>query len=311
MPDDTNTTNPLFGTNSTEIDGLITNAGALGATSSSTVADIQYGAQLGYGPNLPQIDGATPLILAPVVAIVTHVPTMFADIDNASDTLKALVERHAKEITGIDFGYQLEGQGTPVGHDSQELHMPTNSKRTPVTPTFVWPELAGNLVWNFHRMWIERIKHPDTQASSMTSSNLDSTMSPMLMSSFTMDVLFLQFDPTLRPENLIDAWFITNMWPQETGMFGAKRQIGHSEMPERQIAYYGILQHNPNTKAAGQIVAQALGLHKVNFDFAVPFFAPGGTPGAIDTNLSDMGLDEATKLAITDFTNLDPNAQTS
>ena len=278
--------------------GLLTNVGQIGATDDSTVADAQYGAQLGYGPNLPQIDGATPLVLSPVVAIVTHIPTMFANISNAPETLKALVERHAKEISGIDFQYQLEGSPTPVGQDGQELHMPTNSKRTAVTPTFTWQELTGNLVWNFVKMWIEMIKQPDTQASSLSPTNLDTTMSPMLMSSFTMDVLFIQFDSTMRPENIVDAWFVTNMWPQETGMFGAKRQIGHSEVPERQIAFYGVLQHNRNTKAAGQIIANTLGLHKTNFDFATPFAS------AIDANLQSMGLEQAASDQQTAFNDL-------
>ena len=282
-------------TPATAIPGIIPNAGAIAATDSSFIADIQSGAQLGYGPNLPQIDGATPLTLSPVVAIVMHVPTLLAGIDHAPETLKALVERHAKEISGIDFGLTLEGSPTPVGQDGQEMHMPTNSKRTQVTPTFTWQELQGNLIWNFIKTWIELIKHPDTQASSLAATNLSQNMSPMLMSSFTMTVLFIQFDSTMHPENIVDAWFITNMWPQETGMFGAKRQIGHTEMPERQIAFHGVLQHNRNTKALGQVIASKLGLHKVNFDLATPVAT------TMDSNITDMGLQEAAMAQATNF----------
>jgi hypothetical protein len=278
---------------------LITNAGQLGATDADTLGNIVAGAQLGYGPNLPQIDGSTPLTLSPVVPVVTHVPTMFANVQFAQEILKALVERHAKEISGIDFGYQLEGSPTPVGQDGQELHMPTNSKRTPVTPTFTWQEITGNLVWNFFKNWIKMIKDPDTQASALTALNLSSTMAPMLMSFFTMDVLFIQYDSTMRPENIIDAWFVTSMWPQETGMIGAKRQIGHSEMVDRQIAFYGVLQHNRNTKVAGQIIADALGLHMTNYDFAVP------KATMWDANLNNMGLQEAAVSSVATFQNLD------
>ena len=288
---DTNT--PVFGPYTA---GLITNAGLLGTTDQSSIADIAYGAQLGVGPNLPQIDGATPLILAPIVAVITHIPTMFNNVDKAPETLKALIERHAKEISGVDFGYQLEGSPTPVGQDGQELHMPTNAKRTPVTPTFTWQELPGNLVWNLHKIWIQMIKDPDTQASILSAMANGATMSPMLMSSFTMDILFIQFDSTMLPENIVDAWFITNMWPQETGLFGAKRQIGHSEMPERQIAYYGVLQHNRNTKAVGQIIATALALHRANYDFAVPVATE------IDPNIQNMGLQEESTVDIAAFT---------
>lgn len=285
----------------------VTNVGGLGTTDDSFIADIASSAQLGYGPNLPMIDGATPLVFPPVYAVVTHVPSFFEKIyysDGNSNTvigpsvLKALVERHAKEISGIDFGYQLEGVGTPVGQDGQEIHMPTVSKRTPVTPTFLWPELQGNLVWNLARYWIESIKHPDTQASSLTSiASLDSAELPMLYSSFTMSVLFIQFDPSFRPERIIDAWYVTNMWPQETGLIGAKKQVGHSETQERSIAFYGVLQHNRNTKVAGQIVAQALGLHRVNYDFAVPFSAVGTGPdtGTLPAGGTNTGIDDALK----------------
>lgn len=299
MSDTTNSSPAVFGPYK---NGLITNAGLLGTTDESSIADISYGAQLGVGPNLPQIDGATPLVLSPVVAVVTHMPTMFNNILNAAETLKALVERHAKEISGIDFGYQLEGSPTPVGQDGQELHMPTNSKRTPVTPTFTWQELPGNLVWNFHKNWIQMIKDPDTQASVLSAMANGTTMSPMLMSAFTMDVLFIQFDSTMLPENIVDAWFITNMWPQETGLFGAKRQIGHSEMPERQIAYYGVLQHNRNTKAVGQIIATALALHRANYDFAVP------VEQEIDPNIQNMGLQEGAMEQNQNFVAIDTSA---
>jgi hypothetical protein len=282
--------------------GLITNAGQLAATDTSTMADIVNGAQLGYGPNLPQIDGATPLVLSPIVPIVTHIPTMLANVQYAPEILKALVERHAKEISGIDFGYQLESSSTPVGQDGQELHMPTNSKRTQVNPTFTWQEITGNLVWNFIKNWIEMIKQPDTQASSLTAIDLGDPMLPMLMSSFTMDIIFIQFDPTFRPENIIDAFFVTNMWPTETGMIGAKRQIGHSEMVDRTIAFNGVLQHNRNTKVAGQIIADALGLHRSNYDFAVPITT------SVDPALSGMGLDYETQQNLATFSDLDTGA---
>lgn len=279
--------------------GLITNAGQIGATESSTIADIVNSAQLGYGPNLPQIDGATPLVMSPIVPIVTHIPTMFAGVTYAPDILKALVERHAKEISGIDFGYNLESTGTPVGNDGQELFMPTNSKRSQVEPTFTWQEITGNLVWNFMKNWIQMIKHPDTQASSLTAIDLGNPMSPMLMSFFSMDVLFIQFDPTFRPENIIDAFFVTNMFPTETGMFGAKKQIGRSDMIDRAIQFKGVLQHNRNTKTAGQIIADALGLHRSNYDFAVPITT------AIDPNIQGMGLDYQTQENLATFTDLD------
>ena len=275
------------------VDGLIYNAGRIAAADDDTVVNLIDGAQNGLGVNIPNIDGATPMVLSPIVPIVTHIPTMFTSraLQNGSgfnytpDVCKALMERHAKDISGIDFGYQMEGTGTAVGHDGQELHMPTNAKRTPVNPSFTWNEVAGNLVWEFHRNWLDMIKSPDTQASILAALNDGASMDPMVMSQFSMDMLFIQFDQTMLPENIIDAFFITNMWPQETGMFGAKRTIGHVETIDRTVQYYGLLQHNRNTKAVGQIIAEVLQLHKVNYDYATP------VTQSIETNISNMGLE--------------------
>ena len=89
------------------------------------------------------------------------------------------------------------------------------------------------------------------------------------------------------------------MVPTETGMFGAKRQIGHSETVERTISFKGVLQHNRNTKSAAQIVAAALGLHRVNYDFAVPVAT------VVEPDIQGMGLDYETQQNLASFTDLD------
>lgn len=265
---------------------LITNAGRIAAADTDSVGDVTKSAQLGIGNNLPNIDGVTPLVMMPIVPILIHAPTMFEanKITNANRVLKSLIERHAKEISGIDFGYQMETATTPAGHDGQELHMPTNARRTPVNPSFTYPEIVGNLVWNFHRNWLHMVKMPDTQASSIAPDNPNAQFDPMLLSYFTMDILFIQYDTTMRPENIIDAFFIANMMPTETGMLGAKKQVGHSEMMERTIQYTGIVQHNRNTKIAGQMIAEVLGLHNVNYNFSQVIST------SIEDDVSNMGM---------------------
>ena len=288
---DTTASNPPFSppTGLVSFPGLIPNAGWLGTTDASSIADIDYGAQLGFGPNLPNLDGATPLVLSPIVGIVTHIPTMFAGIDGAPNTIKSLFERHPKQINGIDFGITLGTAETPVGQDGQMMHIPTDAKRTPVNPSFVWQELQGNLVWNMIKTWIYMIRHPDTQASMLSSMNLNSSMAPMLASVYTMTLCFIQFDTTFRPENIIDAFFITNMFPTETGMGGFKREIAHSEPIDRTVAFTGIVQHNRNTKAVAQTMASMIGLHRANYEFAIPV-GSNPTGSNIDDNILGMGL---------------------
>lgn len=259
-------------------------ATGIAAGETSKLANIAVGGQLGLGARLPLIDAATPQVFSPVVAIVTHTPSMFKQVQHADSILKALVERHAKSITGIDFGYTLDSQDTPAGHDGQTIKMPTAAKRTEVNPTFVWQEIQGNLVWRFFMNWIRMIRHPDTNASSLAALTPEGELNPMLLSSFTMDVCFIQFDPTMRPENIIDVSMITAMWPQETGLIGMQREIGTTQLQERSIPFNGVIQHNDSTFVAGQNIARALNLHRANFDKAPAVAAQ------IEEKLADKGI---------------------
>lgn len=275
---------------------LIRNAGRVGGKQDSTVANLPKGAQLGLGPKLADIDIATPLVLSPIVPILVHSPGMFRNVPHFDSILKALVERHAKEISGIDINYTLEGSGTVVGHDGQETHMPTSSKREQITPTFTWQEITGNLVWNFMRNWITTAKHPDTQAANTSAlPSADQELSPQLLSHIAMDVLFIQFDTTLRPENIIDAYFVVGMWPQETGEAGYQRIINTSQIVERQVPFYGVIQDNENTHAVGRNIAEILQLHRVDYNFAKP------VSENISSRLEEKGLQREVSEALEDF----------
>lgn len=277
---------------------LITNAGRYAASDTSSVANIADGGQYGIGNNLINIDAATPLVLPPATVIVTHAPTMFEFFPNAVKNLKSIIERHPTEVTGIDWGLQLESSAVPAGHDGQELHMPTNSKRTPVTPSFTLPELNGMLIWYFFKFWIECIKHPDTHASLMSALQPNTNMSPQLLSYFTMDICVIQYDVTKRPENILAGYFITNMWPQETGLGGFQRQINNENRPDRQIPFYGVVQENKKVFASAQKIARALNAHAVNYDYATP------VADEIPASLSTFGISQEIAEDIANFTSV-------
>lgn len=280
------------------VDSIIRNAGRIASTPDASIANLKSGAQLGLGPHLAQLDAATPMVLNPIYPIVTHSPTMFRGLPHFDEVLKALIEKHAKSISGIDFEYQLEGSPTPVGHDGQQLYMPTQSRRSAVTPQFTWQDVSGNLVWNFFANWIRMCRHPDTQASLTAAIEQGGEAVPQLMSSFSMDVLFIQFDVTLKPENIIDAFMITSMWPQQTGMAGFQRTPGEVTMPERSITFYGVLQHNTNTKRVARQIAEVIGMHRVNYDLATPISEQ------VQSRLLNKGLQQEVSEAVANFNDL-------
>lgn len=265
----------------------------------STIANLHVnsqGGQLGIGAHLQHLDASTPLVFSPAVAIITHVPTMFRTIPHMGGILKALVERHAKTITGVDFGYELEQAPAMILADGQELNVPTKTKRTPIAPNMTFAEVSGNLVFNFWRNYISMINQPDTHHSKMAAmiDNPDE-VDPMVYSTFCFDFILINFDPTMLPDRIIDASFITACFPRTTGMLNVKREISVSETPERSVDFSGIVQHGPSVYQAGVAIAQSLQLHTANYDAATPIATE------IESNARDMGVQEEISSILSDF----------
>lgn len=275
-------------------DSLLKQVANIASNPTATFNNLNVGAQLGLGPRLANIDGSTPITFSPVVPIITHVPTMFSKIDGMSELLKTLVERHTKAISGIDFGVELEDTTAFMLADGQEAKIPTKAKRTAIAPNMTFAEVKGNLVWNFFKTWIYMINNPDTHASSLAAVADD--MDPFVYSYFCMDVMFINFDETMLPGNIIDATFVTTMYPKLTGNIGAKREVSTIDGGiERSIDFNGILQHNTAVYNAAKSIAETLQLHKANFHYATPIAT------AIEANSQDMGLQAELFEVLSDF----------
>ena len=257
-------------------------------------ANIIDGGQLGTGIQITRLDAATPLVFNPAVLVVTQTPAMWDPYPYAQKMLKSLVEVHAKQVTGLDVSYTLETQTTPVGWDGQEMKVPTRTTRAGVDPSFTWQEVTGNLIWNFMRKWIFDIQHPDTNASLMSATlDANQTMPPFLMSSFCMSMMAIQFDPTMLPENIIDGFYYTCMFPTGTGDFGIERSHGTTKIMDRTIQFTALVQHNENTKWLAQEMATILQFHKVNYNKAIA--GPGGSASDIQSRYGSAGVDNELK----------------
>lgn len=256
-------------------------AGGTGVVNSNTkFGNIMKGGQLGVGAKYTMLDAATPAVWNPTVFIVTGTPTMWEYIPGGATLrfmLKALVETHARNITGVDFGYSNEAQGTPVGHDGQEANVPTQTKRSQVNPSITFNEIVGGVVYNIGRRWLFDMQHPDTNMSLMSAQlmndgNADTQIPPFLYSSFSMSMLGIQFDPTGRPENILDAAFYTNMFPTEIGEVGFERTHGQTSLKERTWTMKALVQHNSSIKDMAYEIAKLINAHKVDYNYATPGF---------------------------------------
>lgn len=241
--------------------------------------------QLGMGINAPMLDVATPCTFTPVVLVVTSIPAMYTR-DGAQPTtmgmlIKDLIESHPKAVSGIDFGYELGTDDQPVGHDGQTMKVPLKTKRTTNSPSFVFTELSGNLVFNCFKKWIWDIQHPDTNAA-MAQVQYPGAYS---MSAYAMTMMAIQFDPTMRPDHIIDAACYSNMFPTSTGSIGFERTIGMVRVPERTIEFSAIVHHNPYIKSLAIALAEELQLHTHDYNAAPP------NKSTVDMNLMGQGME--------------------
>lgn len=297
-------------------DSLIKHASDLGVSEldekyPSYAANVIEGGQLGTGVQISRIDAATPLVFNPAVVLVTSTPSMWDNIPYAQRMLRSLVETHAKSVTGIEPNYTLETASVPVGWDGQELKVPTRTTRAAVDPVFTWGEVTGNVVWNMIRKWIFDIQHPDTNASLMSAILGDSAVKPFVMSSFSMSVVVIQYDMTMRPENIIDCEYISCMFPTTTGDLGIERTHGTTKPMERSIPFTGLLQHNANTKWLGQELAELMQFHKVNYDKAIA--GPGASASTLNNLIPTAGVNNEMKTVLNYFKDkqlIDPNVTT-
>lgn len=266
-------------------------AASLGFTEGDQVANIARSGQLGIGIRTTKLDGATPAVFKPAIAVVLNTPAIMDPWPELKDMLRSLVETHAKSITGIDVSYTTETGETIVGHDGQSAKVPTRTTRAPVNPSLTCQEYAGLPVWNLIRWWQFAMEHPDTNMSSLSAIvDQGSSLPAWFYSAFSMSVMFILPDPTGLPDRIYDAVIVNNMFPTESGEMGMERTLGTSQVRERTINFTGVIQHNAHTKLLGKKVAAMLAAHRVNFDFALPGMAGSVDPDvAIDEELRKMG----------------------
>ncbi len=279
---------------------------SLGISPNAPVMNLTQSGQLGIGVKFTKLDGATPAVFNPVVCIVLNTPSMWDRYPKLQEMLRAIVETHAKTISGIDFGYTLETTDTPVGHDGQTLKVPTRTTRGAVNPSITVPEYPGMPVYNLFKQWIFDIQHPDTNASALPANigmgaGTDDTQARLtadaipgwFMSAYSMSMICIQYDPSGLPDRIYDACVITNMFPTEIGEIGFERSIGQTKPMERSINFSGLVQHNEMTKALGISVAKMLNMHKVNYNFALPGLA-GSTEASTGNEKAFKGGGEST-----------------
>lgn len=225
-------------------------------------ANLHDGATLGAGIKSVSLDAATPLLLPPVTIVVLQTPTIYDNSPAFARMLKTIMETHATSVTGIELQYSVETATSVVGHDGQTIKVPTQVKRTEVNPTFTFPEVTGNLIWEVFNRWAFDLGDPDTNAFAAS----QATPNTFVSSAYSLSMAAIQFDASMLPQNIIGGAFYSNMFPTDpAGGFGLERTIGTSKTPERSVAFTGHIRHNWQTRQLLVQLATDLGLGRMRY----------------------------------------------
>lgn len=267
-------------------DGLVYGGDKIFSPGGQPVVNLSKGGTHGFVSHLDYLDASSPQVLRPIVPIVAHVPTVFQKAAGGSALFKKVFETCVQTMSGIDFGYTIETSEYPVGNDGQVGSAPLSGRRSEVAPSIVIPEVIGNVFWNFFRAWMRIIVDCDTQASSLVGVTGDTSDEgiPHLISAYSMDLLLIQYDMSLKVNNIIDGFIITQMFPVDIGQYGITKEVASATRPDRNVTFKGIMQHNGNTLRVAQNVARVLKLHTVDPYWSKPVVQN------VDSILTDSAL---------------------
>lgn len=278
---------------------LISGGGRFSPSPNAAMANVMDSGQLGFGPLYINLDGNTPLVLPPLVVTVLRVPTFFTYLKYGPEVFKALFETHMTSMDGVNLSYTMETDGTIVGRDGQMMNAPTKQTRSQLAPSCTWGEKNGNVVYNFGRTWMNAIRDPDTQTSTMAGIIASgNTLPPHVASMYSADILLTQYDMTYRPENILDAMVLTNFFPTDIGETGYQMNIQEGpRRPDRTFNFTCVTQHNNNTLNVAKAVATLMNMHRINFQDAFP------AAEAIESNVRGMGSEYLASEYMNNFTN--------
>lgn len=242
------------------------NNALFGGATEGSVADLRYSGQNGFMTDPKSLVSNANYVKRNVIAVLLESPTGFNDLPNPEllhGTLKALVERHAKSITGLISTLTVEFVTQTVGGAGEEQEDVSNVTRARSNPAFIWPEKDGMPVQKFIDYWIlNLLGDPETKVPRVVQYK-DGDVSDMLPDYRGMSVLF--FEPDATHTKVEKAWLTTAMMPRVGGTVEGSRDLqAAGEGLEHTIEFTGVTQVGEGVKQVAQKFLDEMGLTTVN-----------------------------------------------
>ena len=275
------------------------NGKAFSENRNQPMLDLTYGGQQGYAPNLSQWISNQSYVRRNLVCLLIEAPKFFEKMPDPTkwvQTLRALVELHAKSIDGLAAGLTVDVSDTPVGGGGEVQEEFTNVTRARSQPVFTFTEKYGMPIQSFLRDWITYgMMDPDTKFANIGTLAPEAVPKDMLADWYSCTCLFFEPDPTHR--KVIKAWLVTNMFPKSTGDIVGKRELtSASELLDLSIEFTGIAQYNLGTINFAQKLLDNINITNANPYLQKAFLdaGPNFDPALTGENLSPTVSSDST-----------------
>ena len=206
--------------------------------------DLKYGGQQGWAPNLTEWTSNQAYVSRPVICLMIEAPKMFTVMPDSQKwiaSLKAMFERHARSIEGLNAGLTVDSDEHALGGAGEQQQEVVNVTRERSQPRFSFVEKYGRPIQTFLDYWIRYgMMDPETKFA-LLGTRGNSNVKDMMADWYTATCLFIEPDPL--HQTVDKAWLVTNMYPTGTGDITAKRDLTSSqEVLNLDIEFAGISQ---------------------------------------------------------------------
>lgn len=248
------------------ITDALLDAKAFGKGSTQPMLDVSYGGQMGYSPNLKEWVSNQAYVRRNLIAVLLEAPRFFQlmpDPQKWVESLKSMIELHARTIEGLNAGLTVELDEHPVGGAGEMQQEVTDVKRARTEPSFGFVEKYGMPIQTFLYNWITYgLMDPDTKYA-LVGTLSGEKPDDMLADWYSATVLFIEPDPT--HQKVVKSWLVTNMFPKGTGEIIGKRDLTTaSEVLNLTVEFTGIAQVGLGVNTFGQEILSSINLANAN-----------------------------------------------
>ncbi len=239
--------------------------------SQTQMLDPTYGGQFGYSPRVDQLISNQAYVRRNLIALLVEAPRFFSLMNESQkwvDTLKSLVELHARSIEGLNAGITLEFDEHPVGGAGEMQSEITDSKRARTEPSFTFVEKYGRPIQTFLQNWIQYGgMDPDTKYALAGTLGKEEPKD-LLLDWYSASMLFIEPDPLHR--QVVKSWLVVGMMPKTTGTIEGKRDLtAASEILNLTVEFTGVAQVGFGVDQFAQQI-----LDSINITNANPYLRP-------------------------------------